>query len=288
MSADQPIHFVKQFVRGIDHLAQQKFSRFRPAVRMVPHEVGEEAFIDQIGTVTPVESTSRHADTPLTDTPQLRRQVGLKNYKHADLIDKADMIRTLNDPTNDFLRSFARGFARVIDDNCIGAAFATAKTGKTGSGSAAFDTTGFRITSGSTPMTLAKILRANEILRAAENDPEEGFFFAVSQRQLRDMLTDTTIGSSDYNSVKTLMAGTVKQFMGFEWIPSERLGVTSSERRCIAWAKNSIGLMIGKEPAGRISERGDKSYATQAFMEMDIGASRLDETGVVEVLCTEP
>jgi hypothetical protein len=46
--------------------------------------------------------------------------------------------------------------------------------------------------------------------------------------------------------------------------------------------------MIGKEPAGRISERGDKSYATQAFMEMDIGASRLDETGVVEVLCTEP
>ena len=37
----------------------------------------------------------------------------------------------------------------------------------------------------------------------------------------------------------------------------------------------------------RIEERADKSFSTQVFHSMDIGATRMDETGVVEILCTE-
>jgi hypothetical protein len=83
------------------------------------------------------------------------------------------------------------------------------------------------------------------------------------------------------------MRGEITEFMGFTWVPTERLNVTGSARRCIAWAKNSLLLGIGKEPSGRISERDDKSYATQIFYSMDIGATRMDETGVVEILCSE-
>jgi hypothetical protein len=35
----------------------------------------------------------------------------------------------------------------------------------------------------------------------------------------------------------------------------------------------------------RIGERGDKSYAKQIYIEGSVGATRLDEDGVVQIQC---
>jgi len=288
MSEQVKTAFVKQWERGITHLAEQKMSRFRDKVRFVRIAAGDAAYIDQLGSVTAQPATTRHGDTPLTDTPHSRRRVGLTPYKHADLVDKADKIRTLNDPTNPYMVAFGRAFGRAIDDVIIASAFATARTGVDGSDTAAFDTTNFRSTTGVGGLTLAKLTEANKALRAAENDPEDGFYLACSQEQIEDILGDSTLTSADYNNVKLLMTGKVDTMLGFTWVPTERLSVSSDPfRRCIAWAKNSIALAIGEEPNGRIGERADKNYSTQVFMSMDIGATRMDETGVFEIRCTE-
>lgn len=288
MSTQITTAFVKEFTDGITLLAQQKMSRLRGAVRIENGITGDRAFFDQLGSVTASPKTTRHGDTPLTDTPHSRRMVTLTPYEHADLIDDSDKIRVLNDPTSDYQRVFAAAFGRAMDSVIIGSAFAAANTGVDGGTSTSFDTTNYQIASGSTGLTLAKLVQANKILREAENDPDEGFFIAVSQEQIEDVLNDSTITSADYNTVRLLMRGEVTEFMGFTWIPTERLAVDgSSDRRVIAWAKNSLLLGIGKEPSGRISERDDKSYATQVFYSMDIGATRMDETGVVEILCSE-
>jgi hypothetical protein len=44
---------------------------------------------------------------------------------------------------------------------------------------------------------------------------------------------------------------------------------------------------MGKEPTARIDERADKSYATQIYYCQTLGATRMEETKVVEVLCSE-
>lgn len=288
MSTQVSTAFVRQWERGITHLAEQKESRLRDKVRMVRIGSGDRAYIDQIGSVTAQPATTRHGDTPLTDTPHSRRQVSLTPYKHADLVDKADQIRTLNDPTNAYMVSFGRAFGRAIDDVIIASAFAAANTGVDGSTSVAFPGGDFQIAAGAAGLTIAKIAEANRVLRENENDPQEGFFFACSQDQIEDMLNDTQATSADYNSVKLLMTGELNTFLGFTFVPTERLAVDgSSDRRCIAWAKNSLALAIGEEPSGRISERDDKNYSTQIFMSMDIGATRMNEVGVVEVLCVE-
>jgi hypothetical protein len=287
MSREITTAFVKQWERGITHLAEQKMSRFRDKVRFVRVANGDKAYIDQLGSVTAQPATTRHGDTPLTDTPHSRRQVTLTPYKHADLVDKADQIRTLNDPTSAYMISFGRAFGRAIDDVIIAAAFATAKTGVDGSGSAAFDTGNFQVSGagGDGVLTIGNLADANEKLRAAENDPDEGFYFACSARQMKDLLEDTTASSADYNSIRLLMTGQVDTFLGFTFVHSERLLSTATpDTRCIAWAKNSLALAIGEEPNGRIGERADKNYSTQVFMSMDIGATRMDETGVVEVI----
>ena len=280
--------FVQQWTRGITHLAQQKMSRFRNAVRRVPILSGDRVYVDQIGKVTAQPYTTRHGDTPLVDTPHSRRRITPTPYKHADLVDKSDLIRTLNDPTSDYMQAFGWAFGRAIDDVQIAAAFATAATGVDGSTSTSFDSN-YQIAAGGTGLTMAKLIAANRLLRAAENDPDEGFYIAVSQEQIEDLLLDSTFTSADYNTIRALATGDVRNtFMGFNWIPSERLLVNgASARRCIAWAKNSLALAIAQDPSGRISERDDKNYSTQVFMSMDLGATRMDETGVVEVLCVE-
>ena len=285
MSTQITTAFVRQWERGITHGAEQKVSRFRNKVRFVRIASGDRAYIDQLGSVTAQPATTRHGDTPLTDTPHSRRQVTLTPYKHADLVDKADQIRTLNDPTGAYNVSFQRAFGRAMDDVIIAAAFATSNTGVDGSSTAAFDTTNFQIAATGV-LTVAQLTEANRILRENENDPDDGFFFSCSQRQIEDMLNDTLATSKDYNSMQRLMTGDFDQFMGFTWVPSERLDLVGADRRCIAWAKNSLALAIGEEPNGRISERDDKNYSTQVFMSMDIGATRMDEIGVVELLVT--
>ena len=46
-------------------------------------------------------------------------------------------------------------------------------------------------------------------------------------------------------------------------------------------------LAIGKEPTARIDERADKSYATQVYYCMSVGATRMEEAKVVEIICDE-
>ncbi len=280
--------FVQMFTSGITHNAEQKNARMRNAVRNETIVPGDRAFFDFIGAVTAVPVTTRHADTVYTDTPHSRRMVVPVPYKHADLIDKDDKVRTLNDPTNNYVIAFARAFNRAIDDVIIAAATGTAATGVAGAGSETWASLSGTYEHGTgTAMTLGKIITSNKLLRAAENDPDDGFFQAASQVQFANMLADTTFTSADYNSIRTLMTGTISQFMGFEWIPSERLSTTSGERDCIAWARNSLLLGLAANPEGKIDVLPTKNYSTQVFYAMDIGAVRMDGTGVVNMLCTE-
>jgi hypothetical protein len=50
---------------------------------------------------------------------------------------------------------------------------------------------------------------------------------------------------------------------------------------------DGIKLAIGKEPSARIDERADKSYATQVYYCMSVGATRMEEAKVVEIICDE-
>ena len=153
MSTNITTAFVQQYSANVQMLSQQMGSLLRDKVR-VESVVGKNAFFDQVGSVTAVEKTSRHSDTPQIDTPHARRRVSLADYEFADLIDQQDKVRLLIDPTS-------------------------------------------------------------------------------------------------------------------------------------SYAQDGIALGVGKDVNARIDERSDKSYATQVYYCMSIGATRMEEAKVVEVQCTE-
>lgn len=288
MSSQITTAFVNQFSANIQMLSQQMGSLLRPAVD-VETVNGEKAFFDQVGSAAAVLRTTRHADTPLIDTPHSRRMVTMSDYEYADLIDDQDKVRLLVDPTSTYSRAAAAAMGRAMDDVIISAALGNAKTGKDGSTTTAFDSNNqIAVGSPAAGLTLAKLLEAKEILDAGNVDPSIPRYIVVAPKQISDLLGDTTVTSSDFNTVKALAQGELNQFVGFTFITSNRLGVdASSYRRVIAFASDGIKVAIGKEPTARIDERADKSYATQVYYCQSVGATRMEEAKVVEVLCSE-
>lgn len=308
MSSQITENFSQQYASNVFHLSQQKGSRLRGTVRN-ESQTGKRAFYDRIGSVSAQLKTGRHSSTPQLDTPHSRRAVDLNDYEWADLVDDQDKIRMLHDPTSEYAIAAMWAMGRAMDDVVISSLGGSAYSGETGGTAVALATTNqLAAHSGSAVSDLnMKTLRAaKRMLDAAEVDPSIKRYFVCGSKQIESLLGQTEVTSSDYNTVKALVQGEVNAFMGFEFIRIERLitqtaalsgsgtnGVIGSgtsligARKCYAYAADGALLAIGADMKGRISERDDKSYATQVYACMSIGGTRMEENKVVEVLCTE-
>ena len=285
MSVQVTTAFVSQFSSNVQLLSQQIGSKLRGAVSE-DSVTGDKAFFDQIGSGTAQLRTSRHADTPLQDTPHSRRQVAIDTYEYADLIDDADKVRMLIDPTSTYARAAAAAIGRAMDDAIITAATGTALTGVSG-GTSTTMLAANQIAHGSAGLTVAKLVQANKILDNSDVDPSIPRYIVVGPEQIEDLLNNSTVTSSDYNSIKALVHGEIDTFLGFKFIKTTRLSVASSVRKCFAWAEDGLKLAIGKDVVSKIDQRADKSYSTQVFYCASFGSTRMEEEKVVEINCSE-
>ena len=254
--------FVQQYGANVQMLSQQMGSRLREAVD-VESITGKNAYFEQIGSVAAQVRTSRHASTPQIDTPHSRRRVSLADYEWADL----------------------------IDDVIITALGGTAYSGETGATSVALPSTQkFATSNQSDGLTIAKLLDAKKKMDLADVDPSLPRYVVCGATQISDLLNTTEIKNSDFNTVKALAQGQVDSFLGFKFIMSNRLSFDASntdDRLVFAFTKDAIKLAIGKDVTARISERDDKSYSTQVYYCMSVGATRMEEEKVVQIPCHE-
>ena len=286
MSTQITTAFVEQYSSNIQMLSQQKGSLLRDKVR-VESVTGKNAFFDQVGSVTASVRSTRHADTPQSDTPHSRRRVSLVDYEFADLIDDLDKVRMLVDPTSTYALAAAYAMGRAMDDAIITAATGSADTGVAGGTAVTLPSSQIIAEAGTTGMTIAKLREAKEIIDLADVDPSLPRHIIVSPKQITDLLGTTEVTSSDFNTVKALAQGDINTFLGFNFIVSNRLAAASSIRDCIAFVSDGIGLAIGKDSTARIDERADKGYATQVYYSAAFGATRMEEDKVVNIQAYE-
>jgi hypothetical protein len=291
MSFQVTTAFVQQYTTNVGLLLQQRGSKLREAVTMGSYNGKAAKAVEQIGAVSAQARTSRHADTPLISTPHDARWVFPTDYEWADMIDDQDKLRMLIDPTSPYALNGAYALGRAMDSDIISNALGTSKTGENGTTNTPFDTSNQQIGVGSTPagLTIAKLREAKKILLSNEVDVEmDPLYIAVTAKQLDDLLGTTEVTSADYNTVRALVQGQVDTFMGFKFIHTELLGVDgSSYRRVFAWAKSGLHLGMWNDVNAKITERADKSYATQVYVKGTFGSTRTEEGKVVEILCSE-
>ena len=283
MSSQITTAFVEQYSANIQMLSQQMGSLLRDKVR-TESVVGKNAFFDQVGKVTAQLKTSRHSDTPQIDTPHSRRRVSLGDYEFADLIDQQDKVRLLIDPTSSYAQAAAMAMGRAMDDVIITAALGTAYTGETGTGTESVQT---GVVKGTTGLTVAKLISAKDLLDKADVDPSIPRHIMCGPEQLGNLLGDSEVTSSDFNTVKALVQGELDTYLGFKFTVTNRLPKTGNDRTCIAYAEDGLLLGIGKDISARIDERADKSYATQVYYCQSIGATRMESAKVVPIVAVE-
>ncbi len=281
-------HHVQKFDDDIKLVASQKKSRLEDTVTRQEGIVGASKSVDRLGTTEAQEIKTRHEDTKTIEVPHLRRYIDLRDYNHPTLLDEEDTLKVLEDPTNKYVMAGVGAMNRKKDKVIIDALNASARVVD---GSLAALPAGQIILNGGTNITMAKLRSAIEILNANEADsPEEDGAqrtFVYTANQLTKLMADTTLTSSDFNTLKALQDYKVESFMGMVWKRVESLPKTGNIRSCFIYGKSYVALGIGKNITTKISERDDKNYAIQTYVKMSLGAVRVEDEGVVQIDCDE-
>lgn len=289
--------FVQQFSDNLILLSQQKGSRLMPLV-MNKKVNGKYAHFDRLGATVAQKKVSRHGDTPLIDSAHSRRRVAMDDYEWADLIDTQDEIRMLIDPKSSYALSGAYALGRSMDDAIIAAA-----TGNALSIDASDSSSNIALPSGqiidedeaatNSNLTIEKLVEAKRILMANNVDVKsEDLHFIVNASAHASLLNETEIRSRDFNAIPALVNGMIDFYMGFKFHHTERLlgtadGTDTDPVKCLAFASSGLGLAVGKDVNVKISERNDKSHATQVYACATFGATRIEDEKVVEVQCVQ-
>ena len=286
MSVSIPTSYVDQFSATVHLLAEQKTSRLRGSVRIEP-VVGESFAVERVGGIDVANKVLElHGDTPLNNTPHTRRWGFMVDYDVADLIDKQSRVKLLITPDSIYVRRHSGTMGRSVDDAIIDALGGSAASGKKGTTLVALPA-GQKIAHGSVGLTVDKLIQAKEKLDAAEVDEFIPRFFICQAKQLRNLLEDDKVTSSDFNTVRALVRGELDEYLGFKFIRTERLDLLSTARLCYAYAMDGVTLGIADEPKSVASPRPDKRMAQQIYTWGTWGGVRVEDEMVVEVSCTE-
>lgn len=276
--------FVKQWDTQIRLEAGQAMSRLMKAVTDRGNITGESFTANMLeddgGELA--ANTTRHGDTVWSNATHLTPIATMSDFFEALPVDRADEPKLLANPTGAYMDMLIRRRNRRMDKIIYDAGRGTQNL-KDGSSEAL--PSGQKIAHGGTGMTKAKLIQAKKLFRAAEADEhnDEELFITFDSKTLEDILSDTTLTSADYMAVKMLQSGDISgKWMGFNWIPYEKIYNDGTTYYNLAWAKSGIQFGTGFVE-GDASRRNDKKNTLQVSMACSHGALRTQAEKVVEI-----
>jgi len=305
MSTEITIAFVQQYENNVIMLSQQTSTKLMATCIGPTKIVGSDAYFDRIGARTAKKVTTRHGDTPATDTPHSRRKVTMVDYEDGDIIDDLDTVKMLIDPTSPYALTQAYAFNRAIDDAILDALGGTSYSGVAGATSInAYDSGECRVVAGDgtvatagsdsadtteTTLTLAKVMTCKNLLDEADVDPDLERFFVCNFTAINNWLQVTEVKSVDYNTIKALAEGRANSFAGFTFIPlaSTRFNahtVDTACYECFAYAKGGVGYGAAANRKTRIAEDPGKRFSVRVYSSASFGATRIEGPKVVKIL----
>jgi hypothetical protein len=300
--------FVQQYNDAIHMNASVQGGKFAGKIRE-ESITGEASFYETLSDVYASTAGAQFSDTPISDVGHDRRQVVPVDLEVGVMIDKFDKVKTLASFESAYVKRMVEALNRKKDIEVIKGALGTAKGGKTGATPVAFDFANQTVpvaagSTGSTGMNVEKLRQAKaKFWEAGVNveDPSNKLYVVMTGKQVADLLANTEVTSSDFNTVKALVQGDINTFMGFEIIRSElcpfvsgasvELDWTATDvpkdtagtdiRACFAYSKSSVMLATNPDITTKISERADKRYAYQAYASLGCAGTRMENVGVV-------
>ncbi len=266
--------FIKQFEREVHESDQRQGSKLRNTVRTISEVNGSTAVFQKVGKGT-ASTKSTHGMVPVMNLSHSAVECTLQDYYAGDWVDRLQELRINIDERQVIANAGAYALGRKTDELII-----TALSGVSG---------GQEISDANTGMTLPKVMTAFEKLGAADV-PDDGERYAiVGWKQWSELLQIDEFSSSDYVGADDLpFNGTqAKRWLGTLWVPHSGLPKDGNDiRSCFWYHRTALGHAAGSDVQTDITWHGDRAAHFVNNM-MSQGAARIDDTGIVEILCDE-
>lgn len=142
-----------------------------------------------------------------------------------------------------------------------------------------------------TNMNITKLREAKRLMDK-NNVPPDGRNIIIHANGLANLLSETSVTSSDFNSVKALVQGELNTYLGFTFhVLGDRseggLAIDASlDRSCFAFHKDAVGYGEGIAMRTEINYIAEKtSYLVNEVF--SAGAIAIDDEGIVKITCRE-
>lgn len=276
---------VTEFDNEVKH-QYQGFGKLRSTVTVRNNVTGEAYKFSRMGKGTANQKATQADVTPM-DVSHTRPTATLENWNAPEYTDIFDAAEVNFDEKQELAQTIAKALSRredqLIIDAMNGVTYAATNDQNPDTGRI-FDV------SATANFTQAVVRSARGHFQDIEADPMDQHI-AVQSDALQNLLSDSTVTSSDYNSVKALVSGDLNAWMGFKWhIIGTRSegglpGVTGDEI-AFAWHKPAIGLAIGIDMKTTIDWVAQKtSWLCNGMMKA--GVAIREAQGIVKIVYDE-
>lgn len=291
--------FTTMYSSRLEQLLQQMRSLLRDRVESKFYVGHQASPVTQMTAVKMRQVTGRYQPMGRVDADFIRPWVFPVDYDLPQLIDTFDLLKTIIEPTSEYVMNASSAAGRQWDDTIMAAACAVRMIG-VNEGSMTtdnFDTTKYQIavnfmSSSNSGMTVQKFIELKRLFRHYQNEIEQDPVTVVmGSQQESDMLNQAQVVSSDFRSGEPVLeSGKLIKFLGMNIVYSERVPETTigTTRGVLAWVRSGLHLGIWQDMSNRISIRNDiEGEPFQLYTKMSCGGVRMQPGKVMRVLCAD-
>ena len=272
--------YIQTFERNVRHIAQQADTRLRRFVTEKATD-GQKHNWERLGSGEASLKAAARVATPTSDLPWSRRVSLAQTYHMGETVEQEDVVQMLIDPNSNVSAAIANGMKRKIDDILIAAATGTALNGD---GTTSAFPAGQVVGDGTGVISIDNILEVQEKFYKNDIDPDESKVMVISPTVQRKLMSLMEVTSGDYQNSKALATGMLPNWMGFDWVVSNRLLVpVAGQISCLAFTKRALGFQVNRDITAKVAEDPSLSFAWRIYAAMTMGAVRTEDEHIVHL-----
>jgi hypothetical protein len=264
-------------------LAEQTPTKMYSAVTVREGVVGKTYPFDILGGIEMAPVTQQFMGPGFMPMAMTKRRVALKDFFVRVGVDDFDQLKMLPNLQSEKAQRLAAARNRQLDvlinAAVLGNATTVDESGET-TGTQALPSAQLDTSAGA--FTLKKVMDA-KIGFDEDNIDEEGRYMFVSPKSMGQLIDQTKVGSSDYNTLRALQSGGFRSdemYHGFIWRTSNLLTKVANIRYNVAWQKRAVGLAVAKNGGVTVKDRPDLINVTQVELTISANAIRIEDKAV--------
>lgn len=295
--------YTKQYSTNLELALQQTSTKLVDRFDTAMYTGEKVSPVQYLDPIEVSEITGRNEPMPETATNYERRWVAPRSFDLPLYINEEDLLKTIVDPKSAQIEAQRSAFMRNRDNFGYAAFFGDALIGKDGTTTVTWATEAASTPAGSqivlqtvgssgggtaVGLNVAKLVEMRAILETNDVDLDvEEVFIGVNAKANKDLLKEAQIISRDFNDSLVLKSGRVERFMGFTFVPFQRIATDGTYLRLPVWTKKGMHFARWSELKTNvekdISRRG---HPWQLYAKETQNSTRVDAKRVGEIKIT--